>query len=76
MTKEEKDNYQVHFSKTLLEIGDIIDPIRQGVVLFRKLSEMIESIYQSGYASGRIDGFAEGHKEARRQLERKFGKLN
>ena len=72
MKPEQKDEFQIMFTKTLMEVGNIADPIAQGVALFRILSDIIDSIYNAG----RVDGFAEGHREARRQLERKFGKLN
>lgn len=72
MKTEDKNKYQVQFHKALLEIGNIADPVVQGIELFNKLAEIIEEIY----GKGQRDGFTEGYAEAKKKLEQKFGKLN
>lgn len=76
MTPEEKDEYQIIFTRMLMDLGGISDPITQGVQLYRKLSEIINAIYGKGQYAGRIEGFIEGYTEAQKQLEQELRKLN
>jgi hypothetical protein len=72
MKPELKDEFQVAFTKALMRLGEIKDPIVQGVALFRELSTIIDNIYDAG----RIDGFNEAYKKAAQETEKKYSKRN
>lgn len=72
MKPEEKDRLIAEWSNMLIKLGDIIDPLTQGLSMIREMGNLIDKIYNMG----KVEGFEEGYKEAKRKLEQKFGKLN